>query len=86
MVRSLRIALPLYSGDWGMFAYPTPKGFPLPVEQHVVFGDPLSFPQVAEPTKEQVDAAHQQFIAALTALFEQHKDQYGCAGRKLEVL
>lgn len=86
LVRNLRIALPLYSGAWGMFAYPTPKGFPLPVAQHVVFGDPISFPQVAEPTKEQVDAAHQQFIAALNALFEEHKDKYGCAGRKLEVL
>ena len=86
MVRNLRIALPLYSGDWGMFAYPTPKGFPLPVAQHVVFGDPISFPQVADPTKEQVDAAHQQFIAALNALFEEHKAAYGCAGRKLEVL
>ena len=86
MVRNLRIALPLYSGAWGMFAYPTPVGFPLPVAQNVVFGDPLRFPQVADPTKEQVDAAHQQFIAALTALFEQHKETYGCAGRKLEVL
>ena len=35
LVRNLRLALPLYSGCWGMFAYPTPIGFPLPVAQDV---------------------------------------------------
>jgi hypothetical protein len=86
LVRNLRIAIPLYSGRLGMFAYPTPKGFPLQVPQNIVFGDPIRFEQVAEPTKEQVDAAHQQFIAALTALFDDHKATYGYASRTLEVL
>ena len=31
-------------------------------------------------------AAHQAFIAALTELFNDHKDAHGCAGRTLEVL
>ena len=39
LVRNLRIALPLYSGDWGFFCYPTPKGFPLQVPQDIVFGE-----------------------------------------------
>ena len=69
-----------------MFAYPTPKGFPLPVPQNIVFGEPLRFPHTPEPTKEQVDAAHAQFIAALTALFDKHKGEFGCADRTLEVL
>jgi len=86
LVRSLRIAVPLYSGRWGMFAYPTPKGFPFQVPQDVVFGDPLRFEQNTDPTPADVDAAHQAFIAALTELFNDHKDAHGCAGRTLEVL
>ena len=50
LVRSLRIALPLYTGAWGFFAYPTPKGF-LPVPQNVVFGDPIKFAQMDAPTR-----------------------------------
>lgn len=69
-----------------MFAYPTPKGFPLAVPQNVVFGDPLTFPQLADPSAEEVSSAHAQFIEALTRLFDEHKATYGCAERTLEVL
>ncbi len=86
LVRNLRIALPLYSGGWGMFAYPTPKGMPLPVPQNIVFGPPLSFPQVAEPSPAEIEKAHDAFIEALVQLFDAHKDEFGCKGRKLEVL
>ena len=41
MVRNLRIAIPLYAGRWGVFAYPHPKGFPRKIPQNIVFGDPL---------------------------------------------
>lgn len=88
LVRNLRIAVPLYSGALGMYMYPTPVGFPLPVPQNIVFGEPLVFEQVAEKdiTKEQIDAAHQKFIAALIALFDKHKAEFGYGDRKLEVL
>ena len=86
MVRHLRIALPLYAGDWGFFMYPTPKGFPLQVPQHVVFGAPLYFEQTAQPSAEQLAAAHERFIGALTELFDAHKARFGYAERKLEVL
>lgn len=93
LVRNLRVALPLYSGAFGCFAYPTPRGFPFAVKQSVVFGDPLLFarPQSAdgtprEPTAAEVDAAHAQFIDALTKLFEEHKAAYGYGDRTLEVL
>jgi hypothetical protein len=33
VVKSLRIAIPVYWGGWGFFAYPSPKGFPLLVQQ-----------------------------------------------------
>ena len=40
---------------------------------------------VGAPTKEDVDAAHAQFIAALTKLFDEHTAQYGYATRTLAV-
>ena len=86
ILRTLQIALPLYSGGWGLFAYPTPRGFPLPVPNNVVFGAPLSFQQKADPSKEEVQACHEQFVVALTALFDAHKAEFGYAERKLEVL
>uniref|UniRef100_A0A7S4FBP6 Acyltransferase n=1 Tax=Chrysotila carterae TaxID=13221 RepID=A0A7S4FBP6_CHRCT len=86
LVRTLRIAIPLYWGDWGFFYYPTPKGFPREVPQHVVFGDPLTFEQRDNPTKEEVAAAHDAFIKALVLLFDTHKARFGYAERSLEVL
>jgi hypothetical protein len=86
LVRRLRITIPLYWGGLGMWCYPTPMGFPLPVPQQIVFGDPIVFERISDPTKEQVDAAHQRFIVSLTNLFDEHKTAYGCAGRTLEVL
>ena len=86
LVRNLRISLPIYTGDWGLFAYPTPKGFPRTVAQHIVFGQPLVFPKREEVSAKDVEEAHAQFIAALTALFDEHKAAFGYAGRTLEVL
>lgn len=84
--KALHIALPIYSGDLGLYMYPTPFGFPRPVAQNVVFGDPVRFEHTAEPSRVQVAAAHAVFVAALTRLFDEHKAAYGCAGRTLEVL
>ena len=56
------------------------------VAKNIVFGAPLTFPHTPEPTAEQVADAHEQFIAALTALFDKHKAEFGCADRTLEVL
>jgi len=86
LVRTLRIALPLYSGGWGMFAYPTPRGFPRAVPNNVVFGDPISFAQNGDPSKEEVQRCHERFIAALTVLFDTHKAEWGYGDRQLEVL
>ena len=69
-----------------MFAYPTPKGFPLPVPQSIVFGEPLLFEQRADPSAEELATAHEAFIAALVALFDEHKARFGYAERTLEVL
>ena len=86
LVRNLRIALPLYSGDWGFFCYPTPKGFPLQVPQDIVFGDAWTPPHVKEPTRDEVDAAHAVFVEKLTQLFDARKSKYGYPNRKLEII
>mmetsp|Transcript_47589 Transcript_47589/g.112655 ORF Transcript_47589/g.112655 Transcript_47589/m.112655 type:complete len:118 (-) Transcript_47589:191-544(-) len=86
LVKNLRVALPIYWGGWGLCYYPNPSGFPLPVPQNVVFGDPIEVPHTEKPTKEQVAAAHATFVAALIALFDQHKAQFNAADRTLEVL
>lgn len=86
IAKALRVAIPLYWGGWGFAAYPSPKGFPLEVAQHVVFGDPLPVAQRDQPTHEEVAAEHACFVRALTDLFDTHKAEFGCAGRTLEVL
>ena len=86
LVRNLRIALPLYSGDWGFFCYPTPKGFPLQVPQDIVFGDAWTPPHVEEPTRDDVSKAHAVFVAKLTRLFDENKAEYGYPNRKLEII
>ena len=82
----LAVAHPTVDGSKPASADPTPKGFPLPMPQQIVFGEPLLFPQTAEPSKEELATAHEAFIAALVALFDKHKAEYGCAGRTLEVI
>jgi len=79
-------------GGWGPrhwlngFGVPTilPLGrwlFPLvprPKPLLVVVGSPLHFPRAPHPTAAQVAAAHAEYVAALTALFERHKaEAYG---------
>lgn len=41
---------------------------------HVVFGTPISCLKTAEPTQEQVDEVHAQYLCQLRQLFDDHKD------------
>lgn len=81
-----RVALPIYWGGWGLCAYPWPKGFPLPVPQHVVFGDPIVVPRRDQPTHAEVAVEHARFSQALIQLFDEHKARFGAVGRTLEIL
>jgi 2-acylglycerol O-acyltransferase 2 len=49
-------------------------------------GAPIEVAKVADPTAQQVDEVHQQFVVALTELFDKHKHQYGWSNRKLVVI
>lgn len=61
---------------------------PLPVKTTIVFGKPLSFTIKEEgaPTAEELNAAHAEFVAALTNLFDEHKARLGYGDRQLEII
>eukprot|EP00310_Coccolithus_braarudii_P015570 CAMPEP_0183341838 /NCGR_PEP_ID=MMETSP0164_2-20130417/8046_1 /TAXON_ID=221442 /ORGANISM="Coccolithus pelagicus ssp braarudi, Strain PLY182g" /LENGTH=192 /DNA_ID=CAMNT_0025512265 /DNA_START=404 /DNA_END=979 /DNA_ORIENTATION=- len=66
---------------WGQRLLPlAPKPSPL----HVVVGAPLVLERVEQPTVEQVAAAHEEYVSALSRLFERHKARaYGDEARGL---
>ena len=54
----------------------------------IAVGAPLVLPKIAQPTKEEVTQWHNKYIAALTRVFEEHKEEaYGPKAKtmKLEV-
>eukprot|EP00927_Polykrikos_kofoidii_P017926 TRINITY_DN18224_c0_g1_i1.p1 TRINITY_DN18224_c0_g1~~TRINITY_DN18224_c0_g1_i1.p1 ORF type:complete len:377 (-),score=50.40 TRINITY_DN18224_c0_g1_i1:129-1184(-) len=86
LVRNLHVAVPIYWGLPGFLTYPTPLGFPLPVKQSVVFGEPILFRQNDAPTPEDIAIAHEEFVKALIALFDAEKGRHGYGDRSLEMI
>ena len=83
LVKSYGVCIPLSRGLLGSLC-------PLPVKNTVVFGEPVAYhgPEWVkgggEPTREEVDRAHGDFMERLEALFEEEKGKYGCGDRKIE--
>ena len=73
--RALRAAVMVPVGVGGCL--PVPR----PARLTVAVGPPLRWPQEDDPSEETVRAAHAQFVAALTALFEEHKHLAGVTGK-----
>ena len=74
------------------FVLPVFAGFPLcpllprtSVELHTVFGKALHLPRIDEPSREDVDAWHAKYVAALKELYEEHKAQFGYGDRELQI-
>ncbi|KAL1507857.1 hypothetical protein AB1Y20_007465 [Prymnesium parvum] len=62
---------------WGRFYLPLPRR----VNITMLFGRPIVVEKVSEPTSEQIDALHAQYLRAIETLFETHKEALGW-GRK----
>jgi len=61
---------------------------PLPVKTTIVFGKPLvlNVKEEGNPTPEELDTAHVEFMTALTSLFDEHKTRLGFGDRQLEIV
>ena len=64
---------------WGRFGLPLPRR----VNITMVFGTPILVQKVAEPTGEQVDALHAEYLRAIEALFDTHKAALGWGHKRI---
>lgn len=58
---------------WGRFGLPLPRR----VNITMLFGRPIMVDKVAEPTDEQIDALHEQYLNQIHRLFDTHKAALG---------
>jgi len=81
IMKNLKMCIPLAQGLAG-------SACPLPVKTTIVMGEPVFFsPKVAgQPTQDEINNAHGEFIQALIALFDEHKSRLGYGERSLNVV
>ena len=75
-MRVLRLPLIAF---WGRWIGPIPSWIPLRKPMAVVFGAPIACPKLAEPTQQQVDAVHLEYMNAIKRIFNEYKGRYGYA-------
>ena len=63
-----------------------PLGPPKPVPLTVVIGKHIPVKKIAEPTQEQIETLHMQFLVAVEKVYNDNKDQYGMADIPLKIV
>lgn len=56
------------------------------IDINVVIGKAVAFPQIDNPTKDDVDKYHGEFVNALSGLFDKYKGKYADSGSVLEIV
>jgi 1-acyl-sn-glycerol-3-phosphate acyltransferase len=82
LVKNLGVAVCLTAGKWG-----SPL-CPINVKTTIVFGKPIEMEckEPGEPTDEEVQEKHKEFVTALEKLFNDNKMALGYGDRTLEII
>lgn len=78
LVEKFGIAVPFLWGQYGLMPYKCAVT--------LVFGKPIVVDKKHAPTHDEVNTLHEHYVAALEALFEEHKDSLGYGHQKLEII
>eukprot|EP00934_Nitzschia_sp_Nitz4_P001412 Nitzschia sp. Nitz4//scaffold143_size57137//4218//5234//NITZ4_006506-RA/size57137-processed-gene-0.32-mRNA-1//1//CDS//3329536422//1412//frame0 len=82
LVKNLGVAIPLTCGKLGS------PFCPVNVKTTIVFGKPIDMTckEAGNPTDEEVQNKHKEFVVALEKLFDDNKEERGYGDRKLEII